>query len=148
MTIIRQSVSEVAERDAEHDMKCTFMPGIASMSGTLAKNQNSILVAKRCRGDKPGHGRVYIMPRKSFERTRFTPNEVEAKKRFTSVQNMLTNLSPEQWKSYEKEFRCCGGRYNSKVYKSVRTYTFARLMYQLRHGVIKTESSETNEKLR
>lgn len=129
-------------------MKCTFMPGIASMSGTMAKNQNSILVAKRCRGDKPGHGRVYIMPRKSFERTRFTPNEVEAKKRFTSVQNMLTNLSPEQWKSYEKEFRCCRGRYNSKVYKSVRTYTFARLMYQLRHGLIKTESSETNEKLR
>lgn len=83
-------------------MKCTFMPGIASMSGTMAKNQNSILVAKRCRGDKPGHGRVYIMPRKSFERTRFTPNEVEAKKRFTSVQNMLTNLSPEQWKSYER----------------------------------------------
>ena len=101
------------------------MPGIASMSGTLARNRNSILVCRKCSSDEPGHGRMYMIRRDKFQRIKITENEIAARRQFADVQRRIAALTPEEMSNYKRNFRDAQGKFNGKKYKTLRGYISA-----------------------
>lgn len=119
-------------------MKCTLMPGIKSISGSVKQRNGSLLVFKTFNkpavGRKPGETetRAYLMPK----RVRSTPpseKEIAVRQRFAAATLYFQNLSNEQREMYAKTWKRDKYMFNGKKYGTLRGYIVAR--YYAEHPV-------------
>ena len=106
-------------------MKVTFMPGIASISGSMKSPMGKKIIFKHFRSDEPGHGRMYMIRRDKFQRNKITENEIAARKQFADVQRRIAALTPEEMSNYKRNFRDAQGKFKGKKYKTLRGYISA-----------------------
>lgn len=111
-------------------MKCTLMPGIQSISGSMKNKNGSRIVFKTFskpsvnRGSKP-ETRVYLM-RPQERSTPLSENEIAARKRFLEATTYFKNLSEEQRMAYYKPWKSANYTFNGKKYSTLRGYVIAR----------------------
>ena len=112
---------------------CEFAGGVKNVRGTICRTvyymdgvkHTKSVVAKVTRSGKQ---KLYI--RDSSESQRSTPvtaGELERRKKFADVCRTFANLSEDQKKAYALAMKKTRGKYNGKVYVSVRGYVIARL---------------------
>ena len=111
-------------------MKCTLMPGIKSISGSMKQKNGSRIVFKTFSKPSVNRGsktetRVYLMPRQE-RKTPLSENEIAARKRFLEATTYFKNLSEEQRMAYYKLWKSANYCYNSKEYATLRGYIIAR----------------------
>lgn len=111
-------------------MKCTLMPGIESISGSMKQKNGSRIVFKTFskpsvnRGSKP-ETRVYLMQRHE-RKTPLSKNEIAARNRFGEAATYFKNLSEEQKMAYYKPWKSANYCYKGKKYVTLRGYVIAR----------------------
>ena len=111
-------------------MKCTLMPGIKSISGSMKQKNGTRIVFKTF--SKPSvnrssetETRVYLMRQKERS-TPLTANEIAARKRFTEAATYFRNLSDEQKMAYYRAWKSANYCFNGKKYATLRGYIIAR----------------------
>ena len=111
-------------------MKCTLMPGIESISGSMKGKNGKKLTFKtynRLQADgtyKP-ETRVYLM-RRQERSTPLSENEIAARNRFSEAATYFKNLSEGQKMTYHKLWKNANYCYNGKKYATLRGYVIAR----------------------
>lgn len=125
-------------------MKCTLIPGIESISGSVKGANGSRLIFKTYKRPSANRKsktetRVYISHKK--KRTKpLSENEIVCRARFAEARAYAANLSDEQRKQYLDEWKGSGCRFNGKRYVTVKGYIMAR--YYAEHP--KTENGTTS----
>ena len=77
-------------------MKVEFMPGIASMSGTLKDKNGNKLVFMHRQSDGKGHGRAYLRTPKDYQRsTPVSDKEIAARVLFQNRAQLVKQLMTE-----------------------------------------------------
>ena len=111
-------------------MKCTLMPGIKSISGSMKQKNGTRIVFKTF--SKPSvnrssetETRVYLM-RRQERSTPLSENEIAARKRFSEAATYFKNLSEKQRMAYYKPWKSANYCYNGKKYNTLRGYVIAR----------------------
>ena len=111
-------------------MKCTLMPGIKSISGSMKQKNGTRIVFKTF--SKPSvnrssetETRVYLM-RRQERSTPLSENEIAARNRFSEAATYFKNLSEKQRMAYYKPWKSANYCYNGKKYATLRGYVIAR----------------------
>ena len=77
-------------------MKVEFMPGIASMSGTLKGQNGYKLVFMHRQSDGKGHGHAYLRTKKDYQRsTPVSDKEIAARSLFATRAQLVKQLMTE-----------------------------------------------------
>ena len=111
-------------------MKCTLMPGIKSISGSMKQKNGTRIVFKTfskpsAKRSSETETRVYLM-RQRERSTPLSENEIAARKRFSEAATYFKNLSEEQRMAYYKPWNSANYCYNGKKYATLRGYIIAR----------------------
>lgn len=111
-------------------MKCTLMPGIESISGSVKGKNGTRLIFKTYkrpsvnRNGKP-ETRVYLS--KKQQRTKpLSENEMACRVRFAAAGAYAANLTDEQRKQYYDEWKRSSYFFNGKEYATLKGYIIAR----------------------
>ena len=111
-------------------MKCTLMPGIKSISGSMKQKNGTRIVFKTfsrpsAKRSSETETRVYLMRQKERS-TPLSANEIAARKRFTEAATYFRNLSDEQKMAYYRAWKSADYCFNGKKYVTLRGYIIAR----------------------
>ena len=111
-------------------MKCTFMPGIKSISGSMKQKNGTRVIFKTfsrpsSKRSSETETRVYVMRQKERS-TPLSENEKAARKRFTEAATYFRNLTDEQKMAYYKPWKSANYCFNGKKYVTLRGYVIAR----------------------
>ena len=111
-------------------MKCTLMPGIESISGSMKGKNGKKLTFKtynrlQADGTYKKETRVYLQ-QKIQRSTPLSENEIAARNRFSEAATYYKNLSEEQRMAYYKPWKSANYCYNGKKYNTLRGYVIAR----------------------
>lgn len=117
-------------------MKCTLIPGIESISGSVKGANGSRLIFKTYSRPSVNHKRkvetrVYLSHKK-MRSTPLSANEIVCRARFAEARTYATNLSDEQRKQYHDEWKRSDYLFNGKRYVTLKGYIMARF-YAERH---------------
>ena len=111
-------------------MKCTLMPGIESISGSVKGENGSRLIFKtykRPSVNRPNktETRVYLSQKK--KRTKpLSENEIACREWFSAARTYAANLSDEQARQYYDEWKRSDYLFNGKRYATLKGYIMAR----------------------
>lgn len=117
-------------------MKCTLMPGIKSISGSVKGENGSRLIFKTYSRPSVNHKsevetRVYLSHKKMRTKP-LSDKEIACQARFAEARAYAANLSDEQRKQYYDEWKRSDYLFNGKQYVTLRGYIMARF-YAERH---------------
>lgn len=111
-------------------MKCTLMPGIESISGSVKGKNGSRLIFKTYKRPSVNRKektetRVYLS--KKQQRTKpLSENEIACRVRFAAAGAYAANLTDEQRNRYRDEWTRSDYLFNSKRYATLKGYIMAR----------------------
>jgi len=112
-------------------MRIDLMPGIASMSGKLKSKSpygKDMIFKTFHRPDGKTETRAYFAPKGGYKRTTpLSDKEIEARKRFVRFSFIFKQMPEETKQKYAREMRAAKGKFNGKIYSSLRGYIMARL---------------------
>ncbi len=112
-------------------MKVDLMPGIAAMSGKLKSKSpygKDMIFKTFRRPDGKTKTRANIAPKGGYKRsTPLSDNEISARKQFVLVSQIIKNMPEEKKLQYAREMKAAKGKFNGKIYSSLRGYIMARL---------------------
>ena len=112
-------------------MKVDLMPGIASMSGKLKSKSpygKDMIFKTFRRADGKTETRAYFAPKGGYKRTTpLSDKEIEARKRFARFSFIFKNMPEETKLQYAREMKARKGKFNGKIYNTLRGYIMARL---------------------
>jgi len=112
-------------------MKVEFLSGIASASGTFRKLKNGdriIVTTRKAPTSSKLRTHMYFRSADSYKRkSPVSENERKARARFATIAEQIKNLSPEQKKDYQQQWRKNKYMFNGKKYATLRGYVMARL---------------------
>ena len=113
-------------------MKCTLMPGIESISGSMKGKNGKKLTFKtynrlQADGTYKKETRVYLQ-QKIQRSTPLSENEIAARNRFSEAATYFKNLSEKQKMAYYKPWKSANYCYNGKKYNTLRGYVIARFI--------------------
>ena len=111
-------------------MKVDLMPGIASMSGKLKSKSpygRDMIFKTFRRPDGKTETRAYFAPKGGYKRTTpLSDKEIEARKRFVRFSFIFKQMPEETKQKYAREMKAAKGKFNGKIYKTLRGYIVAR----------------------
>lgn len=111
--------------------KIDLPKGIASISGTLSKNNYGKLLAKTFkRADGTTFTRLYSMPN-TQRSTPVSPKELAIRGRFEQAAKECAALSDKQKARYAREWEKHNYTFNGKKYGTLRGYIIARLLHDI-----------------
>ena len=111
-------------------MKCTLMPGIESISGSVKGKNGTLLIFKtykRPSAIRKGKTETRVYLTKKQPRTKpLSENEIACRVRFAAAGAYVASLSDEQRKQYKEEWMRSDYLFNGKRYATLKGYIMAR----------------------
>ena len=117
-------------------MKCTLIPGIASISGSIKQKDGRRIIFKTFRspsarrGNKP-ETRMYFMDRQ-VRRTAPSVKELKIRNFFAQAQAWLKAMPQEKIDEYNKQWTAAKYMWRGKKYGTLRGFIFAHLLDELK----------------
>ena len=107
-------------------MRIKYGTGIESMSGSIKEKNGSTIIYKHMKGDKPGYGRMYLMPRGTYQRkTKPTEKEMHARNKFAQASYYAAFMPTPLKEKYAEQWRKNKYQLNGKKYCTLRGYIMA-----------------------
>ena len=106
-------------------MKCTLMPGIESISGSIKCKRGVKLTFKHYTKNGRNETRAYVM-HKQERKSKPSEKEIAQRRKFAQAANYFASLSEPQLSAYFLEFRKDNYQLGGKTYATLRGYVMAR----------------------
>lgn len=111
-------------------MKCTLMPGIESISGSVKGKNGTRLIFKtykRPSANRVGKTETRVYLSKKQQRTKpLSENEMACRVRFAAAGAYFASLTDKQLKQYFEEWMRSDYLFNGKQYATLKGYIMAR----------------------